>query len=254
MFNKDTPLGTLTVAAVLCLVCSIAVSTAAVILKPLQERNKTQAMYGEILKVAGLSTESGSIDELFKKHIVTRLVDLETGDYVEGVDPLTYDQRAAARDPEQSVRVPRDEDIASIKTRAKFAPVYLVGDRHSPQLIILPVHGYGLWSTMYGLLALDGDGNTIKGISFYEQAETAGLGDEIINPKWQAQWVGKRVFDESGEVKFKLAKGGVDSTSPTAQYQVDGLSGATLTGNGVTNLMRYWLSDQGFSSYLARVR
>lgn len=254
MLNKDTPLGTLIVAAVLCLVCSVAVSTAAVVLKPLQERNKLQAMHAEILNVAGLSAESGDIDTLFEQHIDTRLVDLETGEYVEGVDPLSFDQRAAARDPQQSSSLPPDQDIASIKTRSNYAPVYLVGDGDSPELIILPIHGYGLWSTLYGLLALDGQGNTIKGITFYEQAETAGLGAEITNPDWQAQWVGKQVFDASGDVQFELVKGGVDSASAAAAHQVDALSGATLTSNGVTNLMRYWMSDQGFGPYLAKLR
>jgi Na+-transporting NADH:ubiquinone oxidoreductase subunit C len=223
-------------------------------LKPLQERNKTQAMHAEILKVAGLSAESNNIDALFEQQIITRLIDLETGEYVEDVEPRRFDQRAAARDPQQSISVPPDRDIASIKSRANYAPVYLVGDGDSPELIILPVHGYGLWSTLYGLLALDSDGNTIKGITFYEQAETAGLGAEITNPRWQAQWVGKQVFDASGDVQFQLVKGGVDSASAAAQYEVDALSGATLTSNGVTNLMRYWMSDQGFGPYLAKLQ
>ena len=254
MLDKDTPLGTLMVAAVLCLVSSVAVSTAAVMLKPLQERNKTQAMHADILKVAGLSAEGKNIEALFEEQIVTRLVNLETGEYVEDVDPLSFDQRAAARDPQQSTSVPPDQDIASIKRRANYAPVYLVGDGDSPERIILPVHGYGLWSTLYGLLALDSEGNTIKGITFYEQAETAGLGAEITNPDWQAQWSGKQVFDASGAVQFKLVKGGVDSASAAAQYEVDALSGATLTSNGVTHLMRYWMSDQGFGPYLAKLR
>ncbi len=251
---KDTPIGTLTVAAVLCLVCSVAVSTAAVMLKPLQERNKLQAMHAEILRVAGLPTEGEDIDALFDQHITVRLVDLATGKYVEDVDARSFDQRAAARDPQQSVTVPPDQDIASIKSRSEYAPVYLVGEGDTPELIILPVHGYGLWSTMYGLLALDGTANTIKGITFYEQAETAGLGAEITNPRWQADWVGKQVFDASGAVQFALVKGGVDTSSADAKYQVDALSGATLTSNGVTNLMRYWLSDQGFGPYLAQFR
>ena len=254
MLDKDTPLGTLMVAAVLCLVSSVAVSTAAVMLKPLQERNKTQAMHADILKVAGLSAEGKNIEALFEEQIITRLVNLETGEYVEDVDPLSFDQRAAARDPQQSTSVPPDQDIASIKRRANYAPVYLVGDGDSPERIILPVHGYGLWSTLYGLLALDSEGNTIKGIIFYEQAETAGLGAEITNPDWQAQWSGKQVFDASGAVQFKLVKGGVDSASAAAQYEVDALSGATLTSNGVTHLMRYWMSDQGFGPYLAKLR
>jgi Na+-transporting NADH:ubiquinone oxidoreductase subunit C len=252
--SNETRAETLKVAAVLSLVCSVAVSSAAVLLKPLQERNKAQAMRGEILRAAGLLEEGRDINELFEEQIQTRLVELASGDYLEGVDPSAYDQRAAARDPQASVAIPPEQDLAAIKRRAKVAPVYLVGNQDKPDLIVLPVHGYGLWSTMYGLLALDGQANAIKGISFYEHGETAGLGAEIENPRWQAQWLGKQVFDASGDVRFELAKGGVDPSSPDAEYRVDGLSGATLTADGVTNLMHYWMGDQGFGPYLARFR
>lgn len=243
---------TLKVAAVLCLVCSVAVSSAAVLLKPLQERNKARAMRSEILRAAGLLEEGRDVNALFEERIATRLVDLQTGEYAQGMDPQGYDQRAAARDPKASVAVPQELDFASIKRRAKYAPVYLVGDEDKPDLIVLPVHGYGLWSTMYALLALDGQASGIAGVSFYDHGETAGLGSEIENPRWQAQWAGKRIYDEAGDVRFELAKGGVDPSSANAQYQVDGLSGATLTANGVTNLVRYWMGDQGFGNYLAR--
>jgi Na+-transporting NADH:ubiquinone oxidoreductase subunit C len=243
---------TIKVAAILCLVCSVAVSSAAVLLKPLQARNKAQAMRGEILRAAGLLEEGRDINEQFAERIKTRLVNLQTGDYTQDMDPDGYDQRAAARDPKTSVAIPQEFDVASIKRRARYAPVYLVGDEDKPDLIVLPVHGYGLWSTMYALLALDGQASAIKGISFYEHGETAGLGSEIENPRWQSNWVGKRIYDDTGEVRFELAKGSVDPSSADAEYRVDGLSGATLTANGVTNLVRYWMGDQGFGAYLER--
>lgn len=251
---NDTPTQTLKVATILCLVCSVAVAGAAVLLKPLQERNKTQAMRGEILRAAGLYEEGRDINELFEQQIQTRLVDLQTGEYVEGVDPNSYDQRAAARDPQDGIEIPADQDIAAIKRRAKLAPVYLTGDADNPDQVVLPIHGYGLWSTMYALLALDGQASTVKGVSFYEHGETAGLGAEVENPRWQQQWVGKKLFDDSGNLRFELARGGVDPSSPDAQYQVDALSGATLTANGVTNLVRYWMGEQGFGNYLATLQ
>jgi Na+-transporting NADH:ubiquinone oxidoreductase subunit C len=245
---------TLKVAAVLCLVCSLAVSSAAVLLKPLQERNRAQALRVEILKAAGLLEADRDVNELFEQRIETRLVDLSTGEYVQGVDPAAFDQRAAARDPQASVAIAPDQDVASIKRRASHAQVYLVGEEDRPELVILPVHGYGLWSTMYALLAMDPRSSEIKGVSFYEHGETAGLGAEVENPRWQAQWIGKQVLDESGDVRFELAKGGVDPSSPNVIYQVDGLSGATLTADGVTKMMRYWMGEQGFGPYLARLR
>lgn len=251
--RKDSPLGTLTVALVLCLVCSIAIATASVMLQPFQEKNAKQFMQRQILTVAGLLEEGKSIDELFGQ-VESRIVNLDTGEYTTEVDAATYDQRKAAKDPASSRPIPRENDIAKIKRRANYAPVYLVRREREPGLIVLPVHGYGLWSTMYGVLALAEDGRTIEGITFYKQAETAGLGSEIENPRWQAQWKGKLALDDQGQVRFELIRGGVEANDPDAQYHVDGLSGATLTANGVTNMMRYWLGEQGFGPYLARLR
>ncbi len=251
--RKDSTLGTFTVALVLCLVCSIAVATAAVMLLPLQEKNAKQFMQKQILMVAGLLEEDKPVGELFSK-VETRIVDLDTGNYAPEIDAATYNQREAAKESASSRPIAPENDIAKIKRRANYAPVYLVRREGQPGLVILPVHGYGLWSTMYGVLALAEDGRTIKGITFYQQAETAGLGSEIENASWQAQWKGKLALDEQGEVRFELIKGGVTADDPDAQYHVDGLSGATLTANGVTNMMHYWLGEQGFGPYLAKLR
>jgi Na+-transporting NADH:ubiquinone oxidoreductase subunit C len=250
MSNED-PRKVVAVALALCLVCSVAVSAAAVLLRPLQERNEALALKREILEVAGLYRPGEKVDVLFAQ-VEARIVDLATGEYAADIDPATFDQRKAARDPVLGVPVPPGQDVASIKRRARFAPVYLVREGDRPDLIILPVHGYGLWSTMYGLLALEGDGRTIAGLSFYEHAETAGLGSEITNPRWLGQWEGKSAVDDRGVPRIRVVKGG--AAAADARYQVDGLSGATLTGNGVTNLMHYWLSERGFGPFLERIR
>jgi Na+-transporting NADH:ubiquinone oxidoreductase subunit C len=254
--NED-PRKLLTVAIALCLVCSLAVSSAAVLLRPLQEKNAALALKREILQVSELLDSAGASDQdvetLFAEQVDTRILDLASGELTD-MDPAAFDPREAARDPATSVTVPPSQDIARIRSRAKYASVYLVRQQGQIQSIVLPVYGSGLWSTMYGLLALDRDGRTIKGMTFYEQGETAGLGAEIENPRWLAQWRGKLVADEQGEVRFELVKGGVDEDSPDARYQVDGLAGATLTADGVTNMMRYWLSDNGFGPYLDKVR
>lgn len=250
---NDDPRKIVVVAVALCLVCSVAVSSAAVLLRPLQERNKELALKSEILKVAGLYRAGVPVEEAFSQ-IETRIVDLATGEYAEGIDPETYSQRAAARDPALSVAVPPEQDIASIKRRADYAPVYLVRDNGRLKLVVLPVHGYGLWSTMYGLVALEGDARTIAGLTFYEQAETAGLGAEVSNPSWLAQWQGKLAVDEQGRPEIRVIKGSVAPNDPQARYEVDGLAGATLTSNGVTHLMHYWLGEQGFGPYLQRIR
>jgi len=183
------------------------------------------------------------------------VIELATGQYVENIDPETYDQRAAAKDPQMGVAVPPEEDIASLKRKARYAPVYLVQDKGKVQKIILPVSGLGLWSTLYGFVALDArDLNTIRGLVFYEHGETPGLGGEVDNPNWQALWDGKKAYGEDGKVKIEVIKGQVDPNRPEAQYQVDGLSGATLTSRGVDLMLKYWFSEHGFGPYLAKLK
>jgi Na+-transporting NADH:ubiquinone oxidoreductase subunit C len=160
----------------------------------------------------------------------------------------------AARDPTVSQVVPAAVDIAGIKRRPRYAPVYLVPGEDGIETIVLPVKGYGLWSTMYGFLALEGDGNTVKGLTFYQHGETPGLGGEIENPRWQARFSDKKVYGAEGEVRLHVAKGATPPDAPNAEYVVDGISGATLTMNGVSHMIEYWLGERGFGPYLQRLR
>lgn len=250
---NDSTRKTLIVALALCLVCSILVSTAAVKLQPLQQRNQELDRKKIILEVAGLLKPGVSIDELFKQ-VEPKVVDLSTGEYVDTMDPNQFDQRQAAKDPEMSVKIPPDRDIAQIRRRAKYAVVYLVKEEGQTKLILLPVHGYGLWSTMYAYIALERDANTIFGLRFYEQGETAGLGAEIDNPRWRNNWTGKVVYGEAEKPQIRVIKGAVAPGDPEAKFKIDGLAGATLTANGVTNLIHYWLGPEGFGTYLKKFR
>ncbi|MCK5667229.1 MAG: Na(+)-translocating NADH-quinone reductase subunit C [Thiotrichaceae bacterium] len=252
--TNDSLEKTIAVALSLCFVCAVLVSFSAVALKPLQVRNKAMDMKKNILDVAGLLNEGTDIHQAFAEKIEPKLVEMASGEYVEGMDITAYDQRKAAKDTAQNVAIPRDKDIASIKVKAKIAKVYLVKKEGVIQSIILPVHGYGLWSTMYGFLALAADGQTVQSINFYDQAETPGLGGEVVNPKWRALWNGKKVYSESGEVSLGLIKGIVDTTKQGSEYQVDGLAGATLTSVGVSNLVKYWMSNEGFAPYLNKIK
>lgn len=267
--GNDSLEKTIAIALSLCFVCAILVSFSAVALKPLQIYNKDLDMKKNILDVAGLLEEGMDIDKAFADKIEAKLVDLETGDYVENMDANAYDQRKAAKDPAQSVAIPKEKDIAHIRVKAKLAKVFLVKEGGALKSIILPVSGYGLWSTLYGFLSLDPDGQTVQSINFYDQAETPGLGGEVVNPNWRALWKGKKVYAmtdqpsmekgliaeaDVGEPALSLIKGSVDPSKPGAEYQVDGLAGATLTSTGVTNLIRYWMSQEGFAKYLSKVR
>ncbi|WP_462320409.1 Na(+)-translocating NADH-quinone reductase subunit C [Halochromatium sp.] len=248
---NDDPRKTLAVALVLCLACSVVVSATAVSLRPLQERNAARALKSEVVKVAGLDTAGMSLDQAFEQ-IERRLVDLETGDFVEDADPMTYSYREAAQDPDASTALD-EADPAGIRRRPDRMPVYLVRQDGQLKTIILPVYGAGLWSTMHGLLALAPDGRTAKALTFYEQRETAGLGSEVAGERWLSEWPGKVLIGEDGEPVIEVVKGNVDPDAPNAEHRVDGLSGATLTSNGVTNLMQFGLGEQGYGPFLARL-
>ncbi|MGA1207405.1 MAG: Na(+)-translocating NADH-quinone reductase subunit C [Gammaproteobacteria bacterium] len=240
---------TVTVALVLCLVCSVVVSAAAVVLRPVQAVNEQANMQMNILAAAGMYDPTQSIQAQFQQ-VTSRLVDLETGAFVTEMDAESFDQRRAAKDPQFMRVLSAQEDIASIKRQSRIAKVYLIEKSGQIDKIILPIHGYGLWSTLYGFMALEGDANTVAGLGFYEHAETPGLGGEVDNPNWKAQWPGKQIYDADG-VAIRLVKGGADRSDA---YGVDALSGATLTSRGVDNLLKFWLSDAGFKPFLDNVK
>jgi Na+-transporting NADH:ubiquinone oxidoreductase subunit C len=262
---------TVAVALALCLVGAVVVSGSAVILRPLQEWNKSKDEKVNILEVAGLYEKGIDVDAVFN-NIETRIVDLSTGDYTDSLDAKSYDQWKAAKDPALSEAIPAAQDVASIKRKPKFAKIYLVKQDGQLKNVILPVSGYGLWSTMFGFIALEADGQTVLGLNLYDQAETPGLGGEVVNPKWKALWKGKKVYNfsgkevhesnlsekgqtiELGEVALGLVKGTVDPSKPGSEYQVDALAGATLTSRGVSNLVQYWMGKEGYGIYLAKLR
>jgi Na+-transporting NADH:ubiquinone oxidoreductase subunit C len=251
--SRDSTGKILTVAFLLCVVCSIMVSAAAVMLSDRQERNKVEEKNKNILQAAGLYEEGRPVAEQFSK-IETRLVDLQSGSFSEEFDAASFDSRVATRDPGTRYPIPPALDLAAIKARSRYQDVYLVMADDAMQQLILPVHGKGLWSTMYGFISLDADLTTVNGFAFYEHGETPGLGGEIDNPTWKKQWPGKKIYDEAGNTRIEVLKGRVDLKSDEAIYQADGLAGATLTARGVGNLLKYWLGDDGYKPFLDRLK
>ncbi|OSI18314.1 Na(+)-translocating NADH-quinone reductase subunit C [Neisseria dentiae] len=248
-FDKDSFGGTLAVVVAVSLLCSVIVAGAAVGLKPAQNEKKLLDKQRNILGAAGLLSDGTDVPKVYAERVEPRIVDLATGEYVEGVKD--FDARAAAKDPQQNVRIKPEEDLAGIQTRAKYAEVYLIKDDSGKTgQIVLPMHGSGLWSVMYGFVAVKPDGNTVNGITYYEQGETAGLGGEIANPLWQKHFVGKKLYNEQGDVAIRIGKG----ASSDKEHGVDGLSGATMTTKGVQGSFHYWFSQNGFGPYLAKIK
>ena len=245
-------------AAAVCLVCAIFVAGSAVSLKERQAENVILDRQKKVLIVAGLiengaSPSAETIRNLFQTNIKGRIVDLKTGKY--GPDNDTFDQRKASTDPTLSEAVPANP--AQVQRVPNQAMVYHKIKNGKIDRIILPIEGKGLWSTLYGYLALAPDTNTVKGIIFYEHAETPGLGGEIENPLWTGLWPGKKIFDvdQNGSVTKKLkieVKKGL--ATPGDEYGIDGLSGATITARGVTHLVHFWMGDRGFGPYLDEYR
>ena len=255
---RDSWQGTFVVATALCIVCSLLVSTAAVSLKSTQDRNKEIDKKKNVLLSAGLcepGATSAEVDQIFAERIREELIDLDTGEVVTeerlaelGVDAKTYDARKAAKDPGMQEPISPDGALPSIPYREPLARVYQIVDGEENQGYIFPVYAKGLWSTLYGFVAIDADCQTVKGITFYEHKETPGLGGEVDNANWKATWPGKQVYDESGGVKLTVLKGKAGGD----KYAVDGLSGATITTKGVNNLVKYWLGPTAYGQYLEK--
>ncbi|MCY4444347.1 MAG: NADH:ubiquinone reductase (Na(+)-transporting) subunit C [Proteobacteria bacterium] len=270
------------VATILAVFCSVLVSSAVVLLADKQEKNMLLFKRSNVLVAAGLTVANDQVEEVYEATIEKRFVDLSKGTYTKAPDDPTFDSVDAAKEPAWMEIIPAKKDVARIKRRSRISEVYFFratrlpegfqerpdnstnkaddGDKDKDKdkdenkdtitSIILPLRGKGLWSTMKGFLALDPTSLVVKGLSFYSHGETPGLGGEIDNPRWRAQWPGKRIYNDRGDVAIRVLKGQVPANDPRKNYHLDGLSGATLTSNGVTMMMVYWLGESGYQRFL----
>ncbi len=242
------------------LVCSFFVSLAAITLHALQQQNQQRDRDKHVLIAAGLYQKGIDIARVYNRQIEPVMIELHSGNRVkptqfgEDFTVDNFDIQRFANDTDYGEDIAAKADIAKLKRRPRYMVVYLVKSGQQVNKLVLPVFGKGLWSTIYGYLALDRNLQTITGITFYQHGETPGLGGEIDNPAWKKQWRGKQAFDSRGRVAIKVVRGEVDVTSPAAKYQVDGLAGATLTSRGVNQMLKYWLGERGYGPLLTRLR
>jgi Na+-transporting NADH:ubiquinone oxidoreductase subunit C len=238
--QQFTPAKTVIFAAIVCFVCGIFVATAAVGLKPLQEKNAILDRQKNILSVAGLLTDEVAADPAKLEQT-----------YAERINPTAVAMTEGGCADENkggsfSAPAGNKAKVASIPNCAEVFLVRDASDKSKTETIILPVEGKGLWSTLKGYLAMNTNGVDIKGLTFYSHAETPGLGGEVDNPKWKKQWTTKKAFKAGvAQPAIQVVKGQAKD-----EYGVDGLSGATLTSNGVTFLVQFWLSQERFGAYL----
>ncbi|WP_068546063.1 Na(+)-translocating NADH-quinone reductase subunit C [Thalassotalea crassostreae] len=249
--KKESFLGTVGFVVAVCLVCAALVSVSAVGLKDRQVANKLLDQQTKILEAAGLLElgEKDGIVATYNQFVTAKMIDLNTGEYIEG-NPDMFEERREARDVSKSIKP--ENDIAGINRRANSAVVYLVRNGAGTiDTIILPIVGSGLWDLMYGFIGLETDANTVKSVIYSDHKETPGLGAEVLNPKWKALWPGKKMFNDEGEIAIRIVKGNAKAGDI---HDVDGLSGATLTSVGVEKTIHFWLGEEGYGPYIANIR
>jgi len=223
-------------AMIVCLACSVVLSAAAVGLRDRQDANLLFDMRRNILKSVDLY-EPGMDEEAVNRTYDERIV----GIVLRGDGTVVEDRNPATVDPE---------------AEPELLPLYERVDDGKVTAYSFPVSGKGLWSTLYGYFALEADLDTVRGLTFYKHGETPGLGGEIDKPWFQHNFVGKKVRDANGEiVSVTVVKGKAADRHPDPadlQHHVDGISGATMTSNGVTALLRAGL--ERYEPYFSRVR
>ncbi|HGJ5881799.1 Na(+)-translocating NADH-quinone reductase subunit C [Arsenophonus sp.] len=249
---KDSIGRTFLVVFILCLVCSVVVSGAAVGLKSKQQAQILLDKQRNILDVAGLLKPKMSAEEiqsLYNTRISAKILDFNTTEISNSNG--NFDLNSQLRNDETRIALSPEQDVAKIRYRANSAEIYLVNDDNGKTIaLVLPVYGSGLWSVMYAFIAVDIDGTTSRGITYYSHGETPGLGGEVDNLQWRAQWIGKKLYNQQGKPAIKIVRGGaLDGPS-----SIDGLSGATLTSNGIQNMFHFWLGNNGFGPFLNKVR
>jgi Na+-transporting NADH:ubiquinone oxidoreductase subunit C len=251
--KKETTAGTLLVTLILTIVCSVLVSFSAVYLKPLQEKNRKLDIKKNLLITAQLIENSKAGEERIAnayEKVEAKIVDLASGLYNGAMDPAGYDQAQAVYNPKLSKQIDSSLDVAGIKIREKFSKIYFVKKQEKIDQVIFPIYGKGLWSTLYGFISLGADLNTIKGISFYSHGETPGLGGEIENPSWKKLWINKKIYGDDFKILFDIVKGKALIGTDNFDSKIDGLSGATLTGNGVEHTIHYWFGKDGYLKFI----
>lgn len=217
--------------------CSILLTSAATLLKSRQQENIALDMRKNIVEVAGIV----DVKKELNREQILKLYD----DYIESVvinlsGEIVPDKNAADLNPK------KDKDLL---------PVYYSQKNNEIIAYVIPISGKGLWSTIYGYLSLEPDAVTVKGITFYQHGETPGLGGEIEKDWFKNNFIGKKILSPEGKlVSITVVKGKVEEkiSEDEAYHYVDGISGSTLTGNGLTKFMKEKLSS--YEPYFSKVR
>lgn len=252
---RESKTATIAFAAGVAFFCSLMVSTAVYFLRPVVLAYEAIDFNRAVVEVAGLLAADLDWDDRAVVNafleLEARVVDLESGQLTDAADAVSADFRAAIDDPGRLVPIPASLDSAGLETRPRFAPVYLLRDVDRIERIVVPFYARGMWSTIHGVIALEPDSSTIGGISFYAHGETPGIGDRIERSDWRGSWRGKRLYDETGELRFRIGR---EAAAQSAEFGVDSITGATVTVDAVGNAVGYWFSEHGYAPFLEWLR
>jgi len=253
--ERNSPTYTLLFTLAVCAVCSVLVAGTYEILGAKQASDAVVLRMLDILRLTGLAEldEALERDEIRARFeaIRPRAVDMKTRRFDPQVDARLHDQREATNDPQTSREAPPND--AGVRRIPDHAVVYeRLGETGELDQMLLPIHGQGYGGHLFGFLALGPDLKTVRDIFFYEHQETPGLGARIDEPRWRDSWVGRRVFDASGNVALRLV---ADAGPPeTAPYHVDAVTRATVTTTGVQTMLDFWMGPNGFGPFLDHYR
>jgi Na+-transporting NADH:ubiquinone oxidoreductase subunit C len=226
----------LLVAVAVALVCSGMVAAAAYWLRPVQQAYAQLERNRAIVAAAGLAIPGASDRDILNRYLQldARVLDLSHGTLTTALDGRTYDNWQAP----------------PAAGAATYAPVYLVRDGTHFRALVLPIDGPGMWSTVYGYVTLAADLTTVERLTLYRHGETPGIGDRIEDPAWLAQWHGKRIYDDAGEVAIRVVK----QADPQSPYQIDAISGATVSSTHLGAIVAEWMAASHYGAWLASLR
>ncbi len=227
--HKDSNKATFLFSSGMVVVIAIMLSVAAISLGPYQARNIRIEKMENILTSVGIASEPKTAEKIFTQYITEQVVLNNKGEEQTG--------GTAAFD----IDLKKEIDKAKNGNQDKQLFPLFICKKDGKSFYIIPMRGKGLWGPIWGYIALEGDMNTIAGVSFGHKGETPGLGAEIETEYFQKQFVGKKILDEQGDfVSVKVVKGGGTSTNI---HGVDAVSGATITSDGVTEMFHRTLEN-----------
>lgn len=231
MANKESNSYIFMYSTILVVVAAAVLAVAAVGLRPFQKKNQEIEKMQQLLTAVGIENDVKNAEELYKKYFVQELTVNKKGEVLSTYENETLKGEVRPFNVELSKELAKGEEA--------MLPIFIC-NQEGKTVYVVPVHGKGLYDAIWGNVAIEEDLNTVRGVLFDHKGETPGLGAEITNPAFPAQFKGKKIF-ENDQVKLAVVKG--QKTEEEKQYQADAVTGATNTSNGVSNMLRDCLSN-----------